>query len=170
VLAVTETLKTRIIELLSKDPDTFYSISNIAKQLKAAYSHAHSFVKQLAETDIVTIQKIGNVSIIKLNPKEQTTLAYLSLISYKKSKEWKKKNPQSEKLLKKIERVKDQVHCVLIKGGKTIIVVPEAKEKPDMTLFRNRTVIDRRQLKKNLDYYKDAIILHGAEKYWSLIQ
>lgn len=164
-----ETLRKRIIELLSKDLDKFYSISDIAKKLGVAYSHAHSFVGQLAEQNVIKIQKIGNVSVCRLNLKEQMTLAYLCMIEYKKTSEWKKKNANSEKIMERIEKVKDNVHCVLVKNNKKIILVPESMPKPDMTIFRNRSVITRKQLIENKEFYKDCVILHGAEKYWSLL-
>ena len=169
-ITLTETLRTRIIELLSRDLDNFYSISDIAKKLGVAYSHAHLFVKKLVDEKVIGIQKIGNVSVCKLNLSEQITLGYLTLIEYRRTAEWKKKNSHSDKVLEKIEMVKDSVHCILLKGNKKIIVVPEGMGKPDMGVFRNRTVINRTQLNVNKKYYRDAIILHGAEKYWSLIE
>ncbi len=165
---VTETLRIRIIELLSKDLDTFYSISDIAKKLKVAYSHAHSFVQDLAKQNIIEIQKIGNVSVVKLNLKEQMTLAQLTIAEYRKSAEWKKKNPHSEKIMEKIEQVKSRVHCVIMKGGKVIIVVPEGMDRSDFGVFRNRLVVSVGEFRSK-KYYHDGIILHGAEKFWSLI-
>ncbi|HII72627.1 TPA: hypothetical protein HA265_07760 [Candidatus Woesearchaeota archaeon] len=165
---MTETLRSRIIGLLATDLSKFYSISDVAKRLGVAYSHAHKFIQELAEQGIITIEKVGNVSVCRLNLKEQMTLAHLSMIEYKKTAEWKKKNPQGAKVIEKVEAVKEKVHCVLVKNNNVIIVVPEG-ERPDMTIFRNRSVINAEQLRKNRDYYKDAVVVHGAEKYWSLL-
>ncbi len=166
---MTETLRTRIIELLSKNLNKAYSISDIAKNLGVAYSHTHLFIKELAEKEIIRIEKIGNVSVCRLNIKEPLTLSYLSHIEYNKSSEWRRKNPHSKKIMEKIESIKDNVHCVMIRGGKIIIIIPEKMSKPEMKIFKNRTVITRTQLKENQKYYSETIILHGAEKYWSLI-
>lgn len=166
---MTVTLRHRIIELLSRDIHNLFSISDIAKSLGVAYSHAHTFVKALAKEDIIHIKKVGNVSVCSLNLKSQLALAYLALIEARKTAEWKLKNPQSEKITEKIEQVKDSVHSVLIKGNRIIIIVPENITGVDFSIFRNRTVMNRTHFTKNMHYYKDSVVLHGAEKLWSLI-
>ncbi|MBW2971590.1 hypothetical protein KY359_01010 [Candidatus Woesearchaeota archaeon] len=163
------TLKYRIIELLSKEVSTLYSISDIAKKLGVAYSHAHTFITKLAQENAVSIQKIGNVSVCRLNLKQPMTLAYLSVIESRKALEWARKNPQSAKILERIEQVKDSVHAVLIKNNRIIIIVPEKISGVDFSAFRNRSVMNRTHLARNRQYYKDCIVLHGAEKYWSML-
>ena len=113
--------------------------------------------------------KIGNVSVCSLNLKSQLTLSYLSLIESRRTLEWINKNPQSSKLLERIEQVKDNVHSVIVKNNRVIFIVPEKITGVDFSMFRNRTVINRMHLAKNKHYYKDCIILHGAEKLWSLM-
>ncbi|MBW2966917.1 hypothetical protein KY362_00365 [Candidatus Woesearchaeota archaeon] len=163
------TLKYRIIGLISKDADALFSISDIAKRLGVAYSHAHSFVVKLTKEDVLTIQKIGNVSVCRLNLKTPLTLSYLSVIESRKTLEWTKKNPHSKKIVGKIEDVRENVHCVLVKNNRIIIVTPEKIAGVDFTMFRNRTVITPRQLRSKRKLYSDCIILHGAEKYWGLL-
>ena len=163
------TLKYRIIELLSRDPSIFYSISDIAKRLKVAYSHAHTFVKNLVNEKVIKIQKIGNVSVCRLDLTQQQTLAYLSVIESRRTSEWAKKNPQSSKIFERVEQVKDNVHSVLIKNNRIIIIAPERITGADFSMFRNRTVINSTQLLRNKKLYKDCIILHGAEKFWSFM-
>ncbi len=163
------TLKARIIELLSKDLDTFYSISDLAKKLSVAYSHAHLFINKLAAEKIVNIQKIGNVSVCRLNLKNQLTLTNLAVIEAKKTSEWLSKNPHAEKIVEKIELVKDSVHSVLLKNNKVILIVPEKITGVDFSSFRNRTVMNVEHLNKNRHYYKDCVVLYGAEKFWSMI-
>lgn len=165
-----ETLKNRIIELLSKDITEFYSISDIAKKLGVAYSHAYLFVNLLTKEGVITIKKIGNVSICSLNLKSQITTSYLALIESRKANEWIQKNPQSEKILERIDKVKDSIHAALIKNNNIILIVPEKIANADFSMFRNRTVITYAQFLKNKEYYKDCIILCGAEKFWSLRQ
>jgi DNA-binding Lrp family transcriptional regulator len=162
------TLKHRIIELLSQDT-RHNSISDISKKLKVAYSHAHSFVKQLVKENIIRTEKIGNVLVCSLNLSEPLTVTYLSFMEAGRAAEWKRKNPHSAKIMEKIELVKDNVHAVLIRNNNVILLVPERITGVDFTMFRNRTVITRTQLKKKKAYYKDCIILYGAEKYWSLL-
>lgn len=166
---MTVTLKHRIIELLSRDLHTLYSISDIAKSLGVAYSHAHTFIKTLVKEGIVDVKKVGNVSVCSLNLKSQLALSYLSLIESRRTAEWTSKNPQSAKILEKIEQVKDSVHSVLVKGNRIILIVPEKITGVDFSMFRNRTVMNRSHLAKNRHYYKDCIILHGAEKFWSML-
>jgi len=163
------TLKYRIIELLSRDLSTLYSIADIAKKLGVAYSHAHTFVNKLVKENVISIKKIGNVSVCSLNLSSQLGLSYLSVIESRRALEWIKKNPQSEKIIEKIEQVKDNVHSVLIKGNKVILIVPEKITGVDFSMFRNRTVMNRIHLAKNKHYYKDSIILHGSEKFWNLM-
>lgn len=164
------TLKQRIIGLLADNLDKFYSISDISKELKVAYSHAHTFVNQLKSEQVIRIQKIGNASVCKLNMDEQLTLVNLAMMSYKKTLEWKQKDKRYEKLKEKSDMIKDKVHCVLVHNNKIILVVPDGSDKEGLDVFQNRSVINREQLKKNSDFYKNAIILHGAEKYWSLLK
>ena len=167
---MTVTLKYRIVELLSNDLSNFFSISDIAKQLKVVYSHAHSFVSKLVKEDVISIKKIGNVSVCSLNLSSPLAKSYLSMIESRRTLDWMKKNPQSSKLIEKIEQVKDNVHSILIKNNRIIIIVPEKITGVDFSMFRNRTIMNRTHLTKNKHYYKDCIILHGAEKFWSLIQ
>jgi hypothetical protein len=164
------TLKYRIIELLSTDLSKLYSISDVSKKLGVAYSHAHTFVKKLVAEKVLRVQKIGNVSVCRLDLGSALALAYLSVIESRRAAEWVRKNPQSAKILDKIELVKDNVHCVLIKGSKIIIVVPEKITGADFSMFKNRTVMNRTHLEKNRHYYKDCVVLHGAEKYWSMMK
>jgi hypothetical protein len=164
------TLKYRIVELLSRDVSTLFSISDIAKKLGVAYSHAHTFVNRLVKEDVISVKKIGNVSVCSLNLKSQLTLSYLSLIESRRTLEWARKNPQSAKIFEKIEKVKDNVHSVLVKNNKIILIVPEKISGVDFSLFRNRVVMNRAHLAKNRHYYKDSIILHGAEKFWSFVR
>ena len=163
------TLKYRIIELLSKDLATFFSISDIARKLGVAYSHAHNFVNKLVKEQVISVKKIGNVSVCSLDLNSQLTLSYLSLIESRKTLEWLKKNPHGTKIIKKIETVKDNVHSVLIKNNRIILIVPEKITGVDFSMFRNRTVMNKTHLAKNRHYYKDCIILHGAEKFWSMM-
>jgi hypothetical protein len=161
------TLKHRIVELLSKDTQ-LNSISDIARKLKVAYSHAYNFTKQLIRENVITTTKIGNVSVCRINLKEQIALSYISATEAHRAMYWKRKNPYAEKIIEKIDIVKDNVHAVLVKGSNVIIIVPEKIANVDFSMFRNRTVINRVQLKKRKRYYSDAVILYGAEKYWSL--
>ena len=163
------TLKHRIIELLAKDSG-YNSVSDIARKLKVAYSHAHSFTRQLIGENVIITEKIGNVLVCRLNLAEPLTLNYLSFIEARRAAEWKKKNPHSDKIMGRIELVKDDVHSVLVKGGNVILVVPEHISGVDFSLFRKRTVINRFQLKRNISQYSGCVILYGAEKYWSLLR
>ncbi|MFC1741675.1 hypothetical protein ACFL3V_04020 [Nanoarchaeota archaeon] len=166
---MTATLKYRILGFLSEDTSLFHSISDISKRLGVAYSHAHMFVNKLVEEDVIRIQKIGNVSVCRLQLSFPLTLSYLSIVESRRTAEWMKKNPQSAKLFDKIESVKDNVHCVLLKNSRVIIVVPERLEGADFSMFRNRVVVNQRKLVKNKKMYGGSVILHGAEKYWSLM-
>jgi hypothetical protein len=163
------TLKHRIIEFLSKETTALKSISDIARQLGVAYSHAHTFVGLLEKEGAIRIQKIGNVSVCRLDTKNAATLAYLSLIESRKTAEWLTKNPQAAKTIEKIELVKDSVHSVLVKNNRIILIVPEKISGADFSMFRNRTVMNHTHLKNNRQYYKDCVILHGAEKFWSMM-
>jgi len=163
------TLKYRIIGLLSKDISKFYSISDLAKNLNVAYSHTHTFIMKLSKEGVINIQKVGNVSVCQLNLKSQLALSYLSVIESKKTLEWTTKNPWSTKIIEKAEELKDNVHAILIKNSKVIIIVPEKIAGVDFSTFRNRIVINKDHLMKNKQYYTDCIILHGAEKFWSLL-
>jgi len=163
------TLKHRIIELLSRDPGELYSISDIAKRLGVAYSHAHGFVKTLVSEDVLLIKKIGNVSVCSLNLTAPMTLSLLSIIESRRALEWMKKNPQSAKLMERVEIVKDNVHCVLVKGNRVVLVVPEKIKGAEFSIFKNRVVLNHRQLRRKRKQYNDRIVLHGAEKYWSLM-
>jgi hypothetical protein len=163
------TLKYRIVELLSRDCSKFYSISDIAKKLNAAYSHAHMFVGKLVEEKVIQIQKIGNVSVCRLDLKQPSTLSYLSMVESRKMIEWARKNPQSSKILERIEPVKDNVHSVLIKNNRIIIIIPERLTGADFSMFRNRVVVNRNQIARNKKQYQECIILHGAEKFWSFM-
>lgn len=163
------TLKYRILELLSRDHEGLYSISDVAKSLGVAYSHAHGAVRKLVSDEVIRINKVGNVSVCKINLKSQMTVSMLAINSARKTTEWMKKNPQAAKITEKINIASDNVHCVLVKGNKVILVVPEKIKGADFSMFRNRTVITSRQLVKKRKYYSDAIVLHGAEKYWSFM-
>ncbi|MFH1668326.1 MAG: helix-turn-helix domain-containing protein [Candidatus Woesearchaeota archaeon] len=164
------TLKYKIIELLSRDVATLHSISDIAKKLGVAYSHAHSFVITLVKEGVIDVQKIGNVSVCRLNLKSAMSRSYLSIIESRRALEWIRKNPQAAKITEKIEQVKDNIHTVLIKGNRTILIVPEKISGVDFSMFRNRAVMNMEHLKKNKHYYTDCIILHGAEKFWGSIE
>jgi hypothetical protein len=164
-----DTLKQRIIELLSKDTTEFYSISDIAKKLDSAYSHAHTFVGELAREEVILIKKIGNVSVCSLNLKSGLACSYLSLLESRKAKEWKDKNPHAAKTIEKIDIVKDSIHAALVKNNNIILIVPEKISNADFSMLRNRTVITFAQFMKNRQHYKDAIVIYGAEKYWSML-
>ncbi|MBW2996975.1 hypothetical protein KY349_01400 [Candidatus Woesearchaeota archaeon] len=163
------TLKHKIIELLSRDLATLYSISDIAKKLGVAYSHAHNFVNKLVKEEVISVKKIGNVSVCSLNLKSQLAVSYLSLIESRKTAEWLKKNPHGAKTVEKIEIVKDNVHSVLLKNNRVILIVPEKITGVDFSMFRNRTVMNRKHLLRNKQYYTGCIVLHGAEKFWSMM-
>jgi len=164
------TLKHRIIESVSKDISEQFSIADIAKRLGVVYSHAHTFVKKLAAEDVLKIKKIGNVSVCSLNLESQMTLAYLSLIEAARTKGWLSKNQHAEKVIEKLELVKDSVHCVLMKNNNVILIVPEHIIGVDYSMFRNRSVITSVQMLRNRKMYADSVILHGAEKYWSMMR
>ncbi|MBI4738163.1 hypothetical protein HY772_01130 [Candidatus Woesearchaeota archaeon] len=163
------TLKERILGKLADDPSKLYSIKDLAKTLNSAYSHTHGFVQALAKDRIATIQKVGNVSIVKLNPTEPRTLASLALISYQKTAEWQQKDARAEKIMERLWVVSDHIHCALIKSNKVVLVTPEHISGVDFGVFQNRSVIKATDLIKNKQYYTDAVILHGAEKYWEII-
>lgn len=165
---MTETLKYRIIELLARDVHKLHSISDISKKLNAAYSHTHVFIKKLWEENVVVIEKIGNVSVCKLNLKNPVTISYLSLIESRRAAEWLNKNPHSKKITERIEKVKDNIHAVLIKNNKVVLVVPERISGADFSMFRNRTVISARELNKKVNVLEEFVVLYGAEKYWSI--
>jgi len=69
------TLRNKIIEFLA-DSTELYSISDIAKKLGCAYSHTYKFIQELAKQEVITIKKVGNVSVCELNM-TGLTLAYL---------------------------------------------------------------------------------------------
>ena len=163
------TLKFRIIEVLSKDVSALYSISDIAKILNVAYSHTHNFIIQLKKEDCITIKKIGNVSVCILKLTSPTTIAYLSIIESKKALAWSKKNPQSKKIFSNIRQMQDNVHSVLIKNKRIILIIPENLSGVNFSIFKNRIILTKSKLKEKQHYYKDAIILHGAEKFWSFM-
>lgn len=162
------TLKHRIIGLLARDPSP-RSISDIARKLGVAYSHAHSFIRQLISEDIVRTQKIGNVLVCSLNMHSQSTCAHLAVIESERASEWRRKNPHFEKTLEKIDLVKDYVHAILVKNNNVVIIVPEKLSGADFSMFRNRTVLTAHQVSKKRDYYKDCVIVYGAERFWSLL-
>ena len=164
-----DNVEKRIIGLLRDNPDTIFSISTIAKRLNIAYSHSHKFVKKLSAKGILKQQKIGNTIICTLNLKNTLTLARLAELEYEQTSKWIEKNPKAEKIFEKIEVVKDDVHSILIHGNKIILLIPEKITNSDFSLFRNRTVMTRNQMIKNKSYYKNAVILYGAEAYISLI-
>jgi molybdenum-dependent DNA-binding transcriptional regulator ModE len=164
------TLKHRIIELVSRDISEQHSIADIAKKLSVAYSHAHTFVKKLVSEDVLKIKKIGNVSVCSLNLKSQMTLAYLSLIEARKTREWLAKNPHADKIIEKIDLVRDSIHVAMIKNNNVILIVPEHTTGVDFSAFRNRSVMTSVQMLRNKKMYADAVILHGAEKYWSMMR
>jgi hypothetical protein len=166
---MSETLRERILEKIASEKDNIWSIKDLSKTLNSAYSHTHKYVQELAKDRIVLIQKIGNVSIIKLNSKEPATLATLALISYKKTKEWQDKDTRSQKMMERIIQTQDHIHCALIKSNRIILVVPEHITGIDLSMFQNRSQITAYELIKNRQYYQDCVILHGAEKYWSMI-
>lgn len=163
---MTTLLKYRIIELLSDDLDSLYSISDIAKKLGVAYSHAHLFIKKLDDEGVIKIKKVGNTSVCILNP-SNLTLAYLSQLSYQKTQKFS--HPHLERLYEKINLVKDHIHSIIICGNKLIIIAPEKIGGVDFSIFKNRTVINQFQFLANKNYYKNCHIIHGAEKYWSFM-
>jgi DNA-binding Lrp family transcriptional regulator len=165
-----QTLKHRIIELVSKDASEQHSIADIAKKLGVAYSHAHTFVKKLVAEDVLRIKKIGNVSVCSLNLESQMTLAYLALIEAHRTKEWLAKNPHADKIIEKIALVRDSIHVAMIKNNNVILIVPEHISGADFSIFRNRSVMTSVQMLRNKKMYQDAVILHGAEKYWSMMR
>lgn len=164
---MTVTLKYRILDLLSKDTDALFSISDIAKKLGVAYSHAHFFIAKLMEEDVIKVQKIGNVSVCRLNLKQPLTLSYLSVIESRRALDWIRKNPHSDKIITHIGSVKDECHSVLIKNKHIIVIAPHRSD--SFKMFRNRSVIAPDELRRRRKQFSDCIILHGAEKYWSLL-
>ena len=161
-----ETLSERIIELLGNEPEGLYSISDIAKRLGVAYSHAHSFVNDLIKTKIIEPKRIGRTIICRLNKNNPLTISALSTISYKRTAEWMKRDARSEKILERIEMIKDDIHTALLHGNKVVLVVPTMIKGVDFSIIKNRSVITFDQLRKNKKYYKDCILLYGAEVYW----
>lgn len=164
-----ETLKTRIIGLLSRDFDRLFSISDISKELEVAYSHAHTFIKHLAKEEIISTQKIGNALVCRVNMGNPQTLAHLALLSYKKTKEWQKKDVRAKKILERVNKIQDSIHSALLHNNKVILVVPESVSSRDFAIFKNRKVINRNELVRDKKHYLNCIILHGAEKFWSLL-
>jgi transposase len=164
-----ETLNNRIIEFLAAETDKFYSISDIAKMLGVAYSHAHLFISRLSNEGIVRIQKIGNVSVCRLETKNMVTQAHLALMEAKKTQAWLAKNPHADNILEKISLVQDNVHCILLRNNQVIVVAPERIAGADYSMFKNRSVITAEKLERNSKQYKDCVVLHGAAKYWNII-
>jgi hypothetical protein len=162
------TLDIRILELLSLDQSALLSIRDISKRLTVAYSHAHLFIKKLSKENIIAIKKIGNVSICQLNFKNPLTLSYLSMIASTRTSEWISKNPHQSKLLENIRLMQDSIHCVLIKNNRIILIIPEHIQGVDFSVFRNRVVLSASKFTETIDYYKDAVIIYGAEKFFSL--
>ncbi|MFQ5474931.1 MAG: hypothetical protein ACE5DM_03785 [Candidatus Nanoarchaeia archaeon] len=131
-----KTLDSRIIDLLSRDIRKLYSISDIAKELGVAYSHAYLFVKRLIEQGVIATQRIGKTFVCRLNLKQPLTLARLAEVSYQRTSEWCKKDPRSEKLLSRVQMVKEGLHCVLLQNNKIILIVPD--KSGDFSIFKNR--------------------------------
>lgn len=163
-------IKPRILELLSKDLDSLKTISDIAKELKVAYSHAHKFIAELEFENIIKTQNIGNAKICRLNLKNPLTLSHLALLESKKTSDWIKKDKRADKILERVEQIKDSVHSIILINNKFIIIVPEKIKDADFRIFKNRKVINQREMKKDIQFYKHkGMIIHGSEKFWSLI-
>ena len=154
----------KIVELLSQNK--LFSITKVAKDLGLAYSHAHLLINRLNKQGIIKKQNIGKTIICELDYLHPLTILTLAKNSYKVTQEFIKKDKRSEKLYEKIQRIKEDVEIVLLQNHKIILVTEKEKKFKE---FKNRKIITITNFKKNKNFYEKAIILYGAEKYWSVL-
>lgn len=177
---MTQNLRLRIIVLLSRNLNRLYSISEISKLLKSAYSHSNKFVLELQKENIVKITKIANAHICTLNLNEQLTLAYLSMIEYQNAKKWGSKNKQKvAKINLFISRIRDKkipVDSILVTKSDVIIIVNEinsalSKMIDNENLGIGYVVIDRHKFAEmQNDIVGEHVIFYGAEKFWEMVK
>ena len=174
-----ETLRLKIVELLSRGINRLYSISEIAKHLKAAYSHCNTFVRELEKENVIKIIRIANAHICTLNLNENLTLAYLTLIEYRKAKEWKEKNkPRAGKIGLFVSRLKEKgiVIDTLFVDDSVYIVIPKlepetARQIDNEKLGLGYVLLDREKFTENQDHFiRKHFILYGAERFWELVK
>ena len=158
------TAQQRILTLLAQERQELNSISDIAKKLKIAYSHAHRYVKLLQHKNVITIKKVGGALICSLNRSEPLTRALLAQRSYEHAQAWRKHNPHSEKIMQRVHELRAQLRIVAMHNKRVLIVPAENAQTSLLERFHNRKLLSQQEIHD--PYYKDVVILYGAEHYW----
>jgi hypothetical protein len=175
-----DTLRMRIVGLLSKDINKLYSISEISKLLGSAYSHSNSFVNELAKEKVIKIIKIANANICTLNLKENLTFGYLLLHEYSLLKEWVTHNQQkSAKINLFVSRLKEKkiaIDSVFVSKSNVFIIVQNVSAELSKDIVKeqvglNYVVIDRSKFIENQSQFLlDRTIFYGAERFWECVK
>jgi hypothetical protein len=154
-----------ILEILSQDHEALITIADVARALNIAYSHAHKYVYELINENVLKTKKVGKALTISLDVTRPQTRAYLALIAYKKTQEWQQKDPRATKILEKLHSIRNKFLCAFLHGNRIVFIVPDGcKNKESFKNFRLRKIIEWKDF--NAKHYENILILAGAENYY----
>lgn len=115
-------IETKIIGLLYRNQDRDFTINEIAKQLKTAYSFVNRTVNILVQDKAINIKRIGNACACSFNCKSDraVALAYLSEVQEKES--LYKKNSQMRLVLEEFsnrthQSFKEEIISIVLFGS-----------------------------------------------------
>ncbi len=175
---MTKTLRERIVAFLGRDINRLFSISDISKNLGAAYSHCNKFIREMESEGILRMIKIANSHIITLNLSEPLTISMLCTLEYHKLKNWKVKNkPKSAKLnlfLNRIENI--NIESIFVSKTNIIILVKKIDntinaEINNHNLGLSYVIIDKDKFVQEQDaFLKDHVVFYGAERFWQSVK
>ncbi len=71
----------KILGLLLRKPEEFYSINDLAKKIKLAYPHVYNSVKNLEKKELLAVKKIGksNLCQVRFEHPEELAIAALEM-------------------------------------------------------------------------------------------
>ncbi len=71
----------KILGLLLRKPEDFYSINDLAKKVKLAYPYVYDSVKNLKEKELLTVKKIGksNLCQVRFDHPEELAVAAMEM-------------------------------------------------------------------------------------------
>ncbi len=96
-----ETGRDKILEIFQKKPKERY-LSEVAKEAKISVERAHTYLKEMSDSDYLSKEKRGNMIFYKLNFNNELLINELEFIELKNKRKFIEKNVVIGKLMSKL--------------------------------------------------------------------
>ncbi|MFC1734175.1 hypothetical protein ACFL6I_28055 [candidate division KSB1 bacterium] len=167
----------KILLYLAKNLNKNLTVNKIATDLKLFYSLVHKTIKDLEKQEILTIEKIGNYNLLKLDLNEHRTVLELALLSHKLKEQQEKEGKisnQTDRFIKKVSKevisviLADKVYVVAINLSTNLEIASNTADF-EVSLIQYGDFEEKLSDNEFSNNLLNGIILHGYENFWRMI-